>query len=183
MGQKYDKLSDKQISFIQKQKMFFVGTAYTDGKVNVSPKGLDSLKVVNHKKIIWLNLTGSGNESAAHVLRVARMTLMFASFEGPPMILRVYGKAKVFHNYDKQWQQLYSYFDDYIGARQIFELEIEMVQTSCGMAVPLYEYVQDRDQLINSFKRKGKKGTEKYWKEKNQLSLDGKNTHINKPIS
>lgn len=178
MGQKYLELSDKLIDFIHNQHMFFVGTADIDGFVNISPKGLDSLKVISRQQIVWLNLTGSGNETAAHIQNTPRMTVMFASYEGQPMILRLYGSAKVIHKNDKQWDELYALFDDYVGARQIFQMHIELVQTSCGMAVPLYDYKQQRDQLIKSFERRGEQGTKDYWAKKNQLSLDGKNTNI-----
>lgn len=178
MGQKYDKLSNKLTNFIKKQQMFFVATADIDGRVNVSPKGLDCFRVITDTQVVWLNLTGSGNESAAHVQRFPRMTLMFAAFDGNPMILRLYGKAKVIHKNNQEWDELYGLFDDYIGARQIFIMDIDLLQTSCGMAVPLYDYKQQRDQLINSFNRRGIEGTDKYWAEKNTHSIDGKSTQI-----
>jgi len=178
MGQKYFELSKKLIDFIEKQPMYFVGTADIDGRVNISPKGLDSLRVVNNKQVVWLNLTGSGNETSVHVQRLPRMTLMFTAFDGSPMILRLYGTAKIVHKNHQKWANLYKMFNDYIGARQIFIMDIELVQTSCGMAVPLFDYKGQRDQLINSFNRRGVEGTKKYWKEKNTLSIDGKETHI-----
>ncbi|MBL4658913.1 MAG: pyridoxamine 5'-phosphate oxidase family protein [Alcanivoracaceae bacterium] len=178
MGQKYLHLSEKLIDFIQQQQMFFVGTADVDGKVNISPKGLDTLKVVNKKQVVWLNLTGSGNETSAHIQSLPRMTLMFTAFVGNPMILRLYGKAKVVHKGNDEWRHLYGLFDDYIGARQVFVLEIELVQISCGMAVPILDYKHQREQLLKSAQRKGEKGIESYWQEKNQWSIDGKPTHI-----
>lgn len=178
MGQKYLQLSEKLIDFIQQQQMYFVGTAPKDGPVNISPKGLDTFKIINKKSVMWLNLTGSGNETSAHIQAFSRMTIMFIAYQGNPMILRLYGKARVIHKLDDEWQESYSHFDDYIGARQIFVLDIELVQTSCGMAVPLFDYKQQRDQLVKSFVRKGEEATKSYWVEKNQLSIDGLTTNI-----
>ncbi|MEP5569779.1 MAG: pyridoxamine 5'-phosphate oxidase family protein [Halioglobus sp.] len=178
MGQQYSELSDKLVGFIEQQKIFFVGTATADSKVNVSPKGMDSLKVMDNKRVIWLNVTGSGNETAAHIHEQPRMTIMFAAFDGTPMILRLYGQARAIHQNDQEWEDLIARFDPVPGARQIFDLTIEMVQTSCGMAVPLFDYREDRDQLKNWASKKGEQGVKDYWEEKNQFSLDGKPTHI-----
>lgn len=178
MGQRYSELSDKLTTFIEAQKIFFVGTATSDGRVNVSPKGMDSLRVINKNRVVWLNVTGSGNETAAHVQENPRMTLMFCAFEGDPLILRLYGKARVVHRKDTEWQQLFSQFPPLPGARQIFDLTVDLVQTSCGMGVPFYDYASERGQLINWAEKKGQDGVKAYWKEKNQLSIDGKPTHI-----
>lgn len=178
MGQQYTEISDKLVSFVEQQKIFFVGTATSDSKVNISPKGMDSLRVLDSKRIIWLNVTGSGNETSAHVQQQPRMTLMFVAFDGNPMILRVYGQAQVVHMNDPEWAQLISRFEPVPGARQIFDLKIEMVQTSCGMAVPFFDYQQDREQLRDWASNKGEEGVKAYWHEKNQLSLDGKPTNI-----
>lgn len=178
MGQRYTEISDKLIQFIDQQKMFFVGTATADSRVNISPKGMDSLRILSKNRLVWLNVTGSGNETAAHILENTRMTIMFASFDGTPMILRLYGTAKVFHKYDAQWEQLLSLFPYSAGARQVFELEIDLVQTSCGMAVPFFDYVEERDQLKNWADKVGEEGVMDYWKHQNQVSLDGKSTNI-----
>lgn len=178
MGQRYTVLSDKLKTFIEHQKIFFVATAAADGRVNVSPKGMDSLRVVSGNRVVWLNLTGSGNETAAHVQEYPRMTILFAAFEGEPMILRLYGEARVVHRHDPEWEQLYSLFNPLPGARQIFDLAVDLVQTSCGMAVPLFAYGGEREQLKNWAVKKGNEGLKEYWQERNQLSLDGKPTHI-----
>ena len=121
MSKFYKELDGKLQEFIAKQKIFFVGTAAPEGRVNVSPKGLDSLRILNAKQLIWLNLTGSGNETAAHVLEQARMTLMFCSFEGKPLILRVYGKARAIHARDEEWAEWSALFTEYPGhAADIF---------------------------------------------------------------
>jgi hypothetical protein len=173
MGQKFDALSDRLIEFIRQQHLFFVGTATKDSRVNISPKGMDSLRVMNANRILWLNVTGSGNETATHIEQNPRMTIMFAAFTGKPMILRLYGTAIAVHHNEPEWQRLYPLFDPLPGARQIFILDIDLVQTSCGMAVPLYEYAGDREQLNNWAEKKGQAGIEEYWREKNVLSIDG----------
>jgi hypothetical protein len=178
MGQRYSEISDKLTAFIQAQKIFFVGTATSDSTVNVSPKGMDSLRVVNKNRIVWLNVTGSGNETAAHVLANPRMTLMFCAFAGDPLILRIYGQARAIHPRDAEWKALFSLFDPLPGARQIFDLAVDLVQTSCGMAIPFFDYANERGQLINWAEKKGQAGVEAYWEEKNQTSIDGLPTGI-----
>lgn len=178
MGKMMDALDDYLTSFIDAQHVFFVATAAADGRVNLSPKGLDSLKVLTPNRVVWLNLTGSGNETAAHVLEVNRITLMFCAFEGPPLILRLYGKAKCHHPRDPEWKELESHFTMIPGARQIVDVEIESVQTSCGFGVPFMDFKGDRDTLEVWGVNKGQEGVEKYWSDKNRLSIDGKPTHI-----
>ncbi len=178
MAKFFDKLSTALTGFIQEQQMFFVATADVDGRVNLSPKGLDSLRVLSPNRIIWLNLTGSGNETAAHILGVNRMTLMFCSFMGNPLILRVYGSAEAVYPGDPEWEELKNEFPDMAGARQIFDVAIESVQTSCGYAVPLYEYVEQRSRLLESAEQKGEAGIKQYWADKNTESIDGKPTGI-----
>jgi len=178
MGHRYSEISDKLKGFIENQKIFFVGTATADSRINISPKGMDSLRVLDKNRVVWLNVTGSGNETAAHIQENSRMTIMFTAFEGDPVILRLYGNADVIHKNDSKWNELYSLFNPISGARQIFELTVDLVQTSCGMAVPLFDYVEEREQLNNWASRKGDAGIKKYWLEKNQLSMDGIPTHI-----
>lgn len=179
MGKRIPNLTKHHIEFINKQKMFFIGTAAAEGRVNVSPKGMDTLRVLGPNKVIWLNLTGSGNETAAHLLDTNRMTIMFCAFEGNPMILRLYGKAKVYHLGEPAFNDQISEFGETVGARQIFELEIDLVQTSCGFAVPLMEYKEDRSILRDWAKAKGEDGIKAYWQEKNTISLDGNDTGMN----
>ncbi|NUW67216.1 pyridoxamine 5'-phosphate oxidase family protein [Vibrio coralliilyticus] len=173
MGKQFSELSDKHIAFIEQQKLYFVGTAADSGSVNLSPKGGDSLRVISPTQIAWLNLTGSGNESAAHVLNNPRMTLMFCAFEGAPLILRAYGQASVLHNKDVEWKKYVSLFPESAAARQIFILDINMVQSSCGMSVPYFSYEGDREDLAKWSEKQGTEGIEKYWLKKNQKSIDG----------
>lgn len=178
MGQQYSELSDKHIQFISRQKIFFVGTATADSRVNVSPKGMDSFRVLSNSRAIWLNVTGSGNETSAHVQLDPRMTIMFCAFEDEPLILRLYGSAKVVHGNDPEWSDLYPLFNPLPGARQIFDLTIDLVQSSCGMAVPCYAYTGERELLSEWTIKKGEEGIKRYWEEKNQKSIDGLPTHI-----
>ncbi|PHS70221.1 MAG: pyridoxamine 5'-phosphate oxidase [Methylophaga sp.] len=178
MSQKFAKISAKLEQFIKQQHIFFVGTATADSKINISPKGMDSLRVINKNRVVWLNVTGSGNETSAHIQQNSRMTIMFTAFEGQPMILRLYGTAQVIHKNDPQWQDLYCLFQPISGARQIFDVDINLVQTSCGMAVPLYDFVEERQQLTNWAIKKGAEGIQRYWQQNNQQSLDGEPTNI-----
>ncbi len=178
MGKQFSELSEEHIAFIQVQKLFFVGTATADSRVNVSPKGMDTLRVLDSKRVAWLNVTGSGNESAAHVQIDPRMTIMFCAFEGAPLIMRLYGKARVIHPRDAAWGTLLALFPPLPGARQVFELDIELVQTSCGAGVPLFDYAGDRETLNEWSRKKGEAGVRQYWQDKNQLSIDSIPTHI-----
>ncbi len=178
MAEFFDRLDAKLIEFIEQQHIYFIGTAGADGHVNVSPKGMDSLRVLDANTVAWLNLTGSGNETAAHVLENGRMTIMFCSFDKQPLILRLYGKARAMHQRDAGWDELLAQFPAYTGARNIFTLDMEMAQTSCGYAVPLYELQGERHTLTKWADNKGRDGIEEYWREKNQASIDGKETGI-----
>ena len=182
MGQRYTEISEKLTQFIQQQKLFFVGTATCDGRINLSPKGMDTLRVLGPNRVVWLNVTGSGNETAAHLAESDRMTLMFCAFEGDPMILRLYGHARLFHPRDTAWNELISLFPSItMGARQIVEVAVDMVQTSCGFGVPLFDLKGERGLLKQWAEKKGDEGIKQYWEQKNQLSLDGKPTKILKP--
>ena len=177
---KTDKLNKTFTDFIQQQSLFFVATAGVQGRVNVSPKGLDSLKVISNHKICWLSVTGSGNETAAHVAQNGRMTLMFCAFEGPHMILRVYGNARVVHTQDKEWYSLYALFPDYAGARNIFSLDIELVTTACGSGIPEMSITRSRAEtdLLPWYEKMDQSEVEAYWRKKNLTSIDGDLTGV-----
>ncbi|MCB4800173.1 pyridoxamine 5'-phosphate oxidase family protein [Neotamlana laminarinivorans] len=178
MGKQLPEITPKLQKFIEAQKIFFVGTAATEGRVNVSPKGHDTLRVISPNKVIWLNLTGSGNETAAHLLKNDRMTIMFCAFEGKPLILRLYGHAKIYHERDETFQKHIGLFDKNVGSRQIIELDIEMVQTSCGFSIPFMDFKEERGQLNSWSEKQGKERIEAYWEEKNSKSIDGFETGI-----
>jgi hypothetical protein len=178
MAKLYNSLTSRLQSFIENQKIFFVATAPEEGRINLSPKGMDSLRVLSNNRVAWLNVTGSGNETAAHILENPRITLMFCAFEGAPNILRLYGKATAIYPKDTLWSELAPLFPELPGTRQIFDIEIESAQTSCGMSIPFYEYQGEREQLIDWAKEKGETGIKTYWEERNKLSIDGKPTGL-----
>jgi len=178
MSKQYDAIPHVMQEFIKAQKIYFVGTAGHEGRINVSPKGMDSLRILDEHTVRWLNVTGSGNETAAHVLENQRMTIMFCAFDEKPMILRLYGKAKTVHTTDEEWQQWAADFPALPGARQIFELNVDLVQTSCGFAVPFFEFKNERAQLNQWAEKKGNQGIEDYWQTNNVASLDDKPTNI-----
>ncbi len=178
MGKHYDAISDKHIEFIAQQKLFFVGTAMAEGRVNISPKGMDTLRVLSPSRVVWLSVTGSGNETAAHVQHNPRMTLMFCAFEGDPLILRLYGTARAIHQTDADWAELYSLFPALPGVRQIYDVAIDLVQSSCGMAVPYFDFAGEREQLNEWAVKKGEAGIRQYWADRNSVSLDGLPTRI-----
>ncbi|MGK2741877.1 pyridoxamine 5'-phosphate oxidase family protein [Tepidicaulis sp. LMO-SS28] len=178
MAERFDSLSEAHQRFIEAQKIFFVATAARDGRVNLSPKGHEALKVLGPNEILWLNLTGSGNETAAHVQDINRITLMWCAFEGPPRILRVYGTAAIIHPRDEAWKSCAEALPPLTGARQYIRIKIDLVQTSCGYAVPLFDYQGERPILLDWAERKGEDGLAAYWEEKNTKSLDGLPTGI-----
>lgn len=178
MGKKLAGLNIELVEFIKKQNIFFVGTAASDGRVNVSPKGIDSFRVISNNKIVWLNLTGSGNETAAHLLKNDRMTIMFCAFEGKPLILRLYGNATIFHKRDSEFQDYLKLFPEVSGARQIIEMDVDLVQTSCGFAVPFMDFKEDRTTLNIWAEKQGEEKIEQYWSDKNTKSIDGFETKI-----
>ncbi len=178
MAKFYTSITKRLQSFIEKQKMFFVATAPSNGRINLSPKGMDSFRVINENRVLWLNVTGSGNETAAHLLEKNRITMMFCSFEGAPNILRLYGKGKEIKPNDADWNDIVSLFPETPGTRQVFDIEIESAQTSCGMSIPFFEYIGERNQLNDWAEEKGEEGIKEYWKEKNTTSIDGFPTNI-----
>lgn len=175
MAKPHDEIGPELEAFIQAQEMFFVASAPLDasGHVNVSPKGLDTFRVLSPKRVAYLDLTGSGNETAAHMLENGRITLMFCAFEGGPKIVRLYGQGSLVLPSHAAWTQLLPLFPDIPGIRQIIVCEVERVQSSCGFAVPLYEYVGQRDELTKHAIKKGPEGLIEYRYRKNRRSIDG----------
>ncbi len=180
MGIKTDKLNRSFKAFIEKQPLFFVATAAPAGRVNLSPKGLSSLKILSDTQIAWLSVSGSGNETAAHVLQDPRMTLMFCAFEGDALILRIYGSAHVLYPRHTEWAAHAEHFPDYPGARNIFVLDIDLVTTSCGTGVPEMQVVRPRadSELLPWYDDMGPDGVRAFWQKKNVTSLDGDATGI-----
>lgn len=178
MSKLYTKITTRLQNFIEAQKIFFVATAPNSGRINLSPKGMDSFRIVDENRVLWLNVTGSGNETAAHLLENPRITIMFCSFEGAPNILRLYGKGKEIKEGDKSWNALIKLFPETPGTRQIFDITIDSAQTSCGMSIPFFDYKGERNELNDWAANQGKDGIKKYWTAKNQTSIDGLPTKI-----
>ena len=178
MGKRMDYIREDHQEFIAKQKIFFVATAGPEGRINLSPKGNDSFRVLGPNRVMWLNLTGSGNETAAHLLENDRITVMFCAFEGKPLILRLYGTARAYHEYDEAWQEYIDLFPKMTGARQLIDIKVELVQTSCGMSIPYLDFVGERTLLTDWADKRGRDGIREYWEEKNQVSIDGQPTGI-----
>ena len=179
MAKQFESITDDQKAFVESQHIFFVATAARDGRVNLSPKGQDALRILGPNRLVWLNLTGSGNETAGHLLEQSRMTLMWCSFEQRPQIYRIYGTARTIHVGDDDWDSLYAHFPDHTGVRQIFDVDVGMTQTSCGYAVPRMDFVSDRDTLDHALSAiSEKEGMPAYWARKNAQTIDGKPTGI-----
>ena len=178
MAARFPELSERFITFIEAQQLYFVGTAAAEGTVNVSPKGGDSLRVLSPNRILWLNVTGSGNETAAHLQQTDRMTLMFCSFTEQPMIMRCYGKARALHERDAEWGDYIGRFAPHRSSRQLVLFDIDLVQTSCGFGVPFYDFAGERDNMEKWLDKRDRSDIESYWEEKNQTSLDGFPTGI-----
>lgn len=175
MAKQFPRIEDEHRAFIEKQKVFFVASAATTGRVNVSPKGMDALRVLGPNRVAYLDLTGSGNETSAHVEACDdhRLTIMFCAFEGLPMIMRLYGRGTIHRLGTPGYEALLPRFTDTVGARQIVQLDVEMLQTSCGYAVPFFDYREERPNLVRWAENKGEDGLEEYRREKNMLSIDG----------
>lgn len=164
--------------FIEQQKIFFVASAPHEGRVNLSPKGTDCLRVFDSQRVAYLDLTGSGNETAAHVGENGRMTMMFCGFEKRPLILRLYGRGEIVPKDSESWATMAKTFPQQRGARQIVVLHIDSVQSSCGFAVPFYDYVGERGALGRWAAAKSDEELEDYRRDKNSSSIDGLPTGI-----
>ncbi|TAL49286.1 MAG: pyridoxamine 5'-phosphate oxidase family protein [Chitinophagaceae bacterium] len=174
MGKVHELITEHHKAFIENQHLFFVSTApKSGGHINLSPKGLDCFRVLSPTTVGYLDITGSGNETSAHLLENGRITFMFCAFDGPPSILRLYGKGRTVLPVDTEWDELSAHFTILPATRQIIVANIFRVQTSCGFGVPLYEYAGERDHAIKWAETKGQEGLDEYRKEKNMVSLDG----------
>lgn len=180
MGKFYDAIKPEHKDFILKQHMFFVATAplSADGRVNLSPKGLDSFRVLSDGRVGYMDLISSGNETSAHTLENGRITFMFCSFDARPNILRLYGKGFTILRGTAGWEEYAKHFTIYPSTRQIIVADIDLVQTSCGFGVPLFDYKGEREKHFEWAKKKGTEGLQEYVVEKNLKSLDGLPTPI-----
>ncbi len=175
MGKIYSIINDSIRQFIQAQAIFFVGSAPIDpnGHVNVSPKGLDTLRILGPSTIAYLDLTGSGIETVSHLKENGRVVLMFCAFQGAPKILRLYGKGRVVEPQEAEFSNLAAQFPNYEGARAIVIVEISRIADSCGFAVPQMQFVEERKQLTAWTHKQGPENLRRYRKEKNSQSIDG----------
>jgi Pyridoxamine 5'-phosphate oxidase len=178
MAKFYSQLDAQLCEFIGQQQLFFTATAPIDGRINLSPKGIDSFRCLDFDRVGYLDLTGSGNETAAHLHQNGRMTIMFCSFTDKPLILRLYGQGKVVSPGSPQWDHLIDRFTDLPGKRQLILLQIESVQTSCGYGVPIYELQTERSTLLDWATTKGTAGVSAYQRQKNLTSIDGLPTYL-----
>lgn len=171
----YDKLDDRIIGFIEKQKMFFVASAPLsgDGHINLSPKGYDAFKVIDDTTVAWLDLGGSGIETQAHVQENGRITIMFCAFEGPANILRLFGTGEVVNPHHAEWDEMLSLFPGFERARGVFKVKLNRIQDSCGWGVPFYEFKGERDQLTRYVDNKSTEEWVESRYQKNAESIDG----------
>ncbi len=173
MSEFFEKVTSELTEFIHAQKVFFVATAATGSRINLSPKGMDTFRVLDEKHVAYLDMTGSGNETAAHLLHDGRITIMFCSFDSTARITRIYGRGVVVHPRDARWTELIALFPKVPGVRQIIEIHVDSAMTSCGYAVPRMAEVTERDTLIKWAQKGGPGSIEKYWREHNLISIDG----------
>ncbi len=174
MSKFFEALSPIHQTFIAAQPMFFIATAPASGRINLSPKGMDTFRCLSATRVGYLDLTGSGNETAAHVLENGRVTVMFCSFGPNPLILRIYGDGDVIAPDHPEWDELLERFPPTKGVRQIMTIAVTSVQTSCGYAVPEMTLVAERTRLTRWAEKKGDAALAAYRANNNQRSIDGR---------
>lgn len=173
MAQFFEKLDAELTEFIREQPVFFVASSAATGRINLSPKGLDTLRVLDESTVAYLDITGSGNETSAHILHDGRLTMMFCSFGKQPLILRLYGRGEVIQPSQPRWEEMITHFPRQPGERQIIQLKIESLQTSCGFGVPKMETLEARQTLFDWARKKGEPALVDYRAQKNSKSIDG----------
>ena len=181
MADLLDAIDDKLAQWLQAQPVFFVATAPRSdhGLVNLSPKGLaGTFSVIDDHTVAYLDLTGGENETAAHLAQNERLTLMFCSFDEKPLIVRLYGKGRTIRPQDPEWMEMHSLFPTYPGERQIVVLHIESVMSTCGFAVPFFEYKGDRPKLNEWAQSMGVERLDEYRHARNENSIDGYPTYL-----
>ncbi len=176
MAKEFTSIEAAHRAFILRQHIFFTASAAASGHINLSPKGLDSLRLIGSNKVVYLDLTGSGNETAAHLLADGRLTLMFCAFEGPPLILRLYGHGRCLRRGSAEYTEILTAefaAIEPLAARQMILLDVTRVQTSCGYGVPFLTFTGDRPGLNDWAEAKGESGLETYRRANNLVSFDG----------
>ena len=178
MADWFDSIDDKHRAFIGRQPVFFVATAATDARINLSPKGMDSFRVLDDRTVGYLDVGGSGNETNAHLLADGRITIMFCAFENPALILRLYGRGTAVLPQDDRWAALAPRFTLLTGTRQIFEIAVDQVQTSCGWGVPILHHERDRETLTKAHARHSDAERLHHWQTARPRSIDGLPTRL-----
>ncbi|HZY62792.1 MAG TPA: pyridoxamine 5'-phosphate oxidase family protein [Edaphobacter sp.] len=181
MAKHFERIEPLHREFIEKQRIFFNASAAAGSRVNVSPRDAASLRVLDEHHVVYLDKTGSGNETAAHLRVDGRLTLMFCAFEGAPLVLRLYGRGRILSRGGEEYASMLAAEFAGIeppGARQMVLLTVQAVQTSCGYGVPLFDYVAERETLTRWAQAKGEEGLRQYWREKNTRSIDGLSTGL-----
>ncbi len=176
MGDRFSEMSGRHQDFVSRQHVFFTATAAPTGRVNVSPRPTTALKIISPTRVVYMDRIGSGNETAAHLKQSDRMTIMFCAVDGPPQIMRLYGKGRIIHRGTPEYAELLeaSYDGEEIwGTRQLVLLDIDLVQTSCGFGVPLFDYQGERQSLDRWAENKSADDLKAYQQERNMLSIDG----------
>jgi hypothetical protein len=175
MGKEHNQITPEHRAFIEDQKIFFVCTSplSAEGHINLSPKGFDCFRVLSHTMVGYLDIIGSGNETSAHLLENGRITFMFCAFDGPPKILRLYGKGRTVLPGDAEWDEFSNHFTILPATRQIIIADLFKVKSSCGFGIPIYDYKEERDHAFKWAEKKGEDGLEEYKREKNMISIDG----------
>lgn len=175
MAKIFDGLDEGLRRWIGEQRMFFVATAplSAEGRVNVSPRGLDSFSILDEHTVAWLDLTGSGAETIAHLTENGRICIMFCGFEKRPRILRLHGRGRVVLPGEELFARVEAEHPDHVGPRAVIVVEVERIADSCGWGVPVMDFVSERDLMRPWAEKKGPEGLERYRAEKNAYSLDG----------
>ena len=175
MGKVFDQIDETLRQFVERQHLFFVATApaSVDGHVNCSPKGLDTFRILGPATVAYLDYTGSGAETIAHLRENGRIVILFCAFEGPPKIVRFHGKGEVIEPDHPDFASLIGLFDPNPGLRSIIRIAVDRISDSCGFGVPLMRFESDRRQLPSWMEKKGEEGLERYKQQKNAVSIDG----------
>src|SRR6202045_366984 len=186
MASFFDTVTPELAKFIRAQPVFFVATAAPGSRINLSPKGMDTFRVLDEKRVAYLDLTGSGNETAAHLLHDGRITIMFCSFDSNAEIARIYGRGEVIHPADQRWPELIAHFPKLPGVRQLMEISVESAMTSCGYGVPRMGKAGEmtgRDTLEKYWTTRGEEKKEQYQQKHNVRSIDGLATGMDEATS
>lgn len=173
MAKFYDSITPELRAFIERQHMFFVASATADSHVNLSPKGYDTLRILDANTVCYLDMVGSGNETAAHMKADGRLTIMFCSFDEAPLIVRLFGRGRVVTPREEEYAELHESFNTFPGERQIIVLDVEKAQSSCGFGVPRYALVEPRSAMREWAIKKGAAALKEYQRRNNTRSMDG----------